>query len=155
MLGSIVPKWKIDNLESGDVKMNKEQVDLLGEYIKVGTQSVILMEKMPENVIKRGAVVLESDCSKAELMGHYENLEFIAPDWYNKLVESSKLHIPVLIIKDINKISEEEQRKFIELFKYRKVYVHKLPENCMIFATYSDLEKRPIQKELYSFMIHI
>ena len=113
------------------------------------------MEKMPENVIKRGAVVLESDCSKAELMGHYENLEFIAPDWYNKLVESSKLHIPVLIIKDINKISEEEQRKFIELFKYRKVYVHKLPENCMIFATYSDLEKRPIQKELYSFMIHI
>ena len=70
-------------------------------------------------------------------------------------MESSKLHIPVLIIKDINKISEEEQRKFIELFKYRKVYVHKLPENCMIFATYSDLEKRPIQKELYSFMIHI
>ena len=134
--------------------MNKEQVDLLGEYIKVGT-SAILIEEIPENAIKKGAVVLEADCSKAELMGHYENLEFIAPEWYKKLMDSSKEHTPVLIIKDINKIPEEEQRKFIELFKYRKVYVHKLPENCMIFATYSNLEERPIQEELYSFMVHI
>ena len=134
--------------------MNKEQVDLLGEYIKAGT-SAILIEEIPKNVIKKGAVVLEANCSKAELMGHYENLEFIAPEWYNKLMDSSKEHTPVLIIKDINKIPEEEQRKFIELFKYRKVYVHKLPENCMIFATYSNLEERPIQEELYSFMVHI
>ena len=134
--------------------MNKEQVDLLGEYIKSGT-SAILIEEIPENAIKKGAVVLEADCSKAELMGHYENLEFIAPEWYKKLMDSSKEHTPVLIIKDINKIPEEEQRKFIELFKYRKVYVHKLPENCMIFATYSNLEERPIQEELYSFMVHI
>lgn len=134
--------------------MNKEQVDLLGEYIKVGT-SVILIEEIPENAVKKGAVVLEADCSKAELMGHYENLEFIEPEWYKKLIDSSKEHKPVLIIKDINKIPEEEQRKFIELFKYRKVYVHKLPENCMIFATYSNLEERPIQEELYSFMVHI
>ena len=134
--------------------MNKEQVDLLGEYIKAGT-SAILIEEIPENAIKKGAVVLEADCSKAELMGHYENLEFIEPEWYKKLMDSSKEHTPVLIIKDINKIPEEEQRKFIELFKYRKVYVHKLPENCMIFATYSNLEERPIQEELYSFMVHI
>ena len=134
--------------------MNKEQVDLLGEYIKAGT-SAILIEEIPENAIKKGAVVLEADCSEAELMGHYENLEFIAPEWYKKLMDSSKEHTPVLIIKDINKIPEEEQRKFIELFKYRKVYVHKLPENCMIFATYSNLEERPIQEELYSFMVHI
>lgn len=134
--------------------MNKEQVDLLGEYIKAGT-SAILIEEIPENAIKKGAVVLEADCSKAELMGHYENLEFIAPEWYKKLMDSSKEHTPVLIIKDINKIPEEEQKKFIELFKYRKVYVHKLPENCMIFATYSNLEERPIQEELYSFMVHI
>ncbi len=134
--------------------MNKEQVDLLGEYIKAGT-SAILIEEIPENIIKKGAVVLEADCSKAELMGHYENLEFKMPTWYKKLIDSSKEHTPVLIIKDINKIPEEEQRKFIELFKYRKVYVHKLPENCMIFATYSNLEERPIQEELYSFMVHI
>lgn len=134
--------------------MNKKQVDLLGEYIKAGI-SAILIEEIPENAIKKGAVVLEADCSKTELMGHYENLEFIAPEWYKKLMDSSKEHTPVLIIKDINKIPEEEQRKFIELFKYRKVYIHKLPENCMIFATYSNLKERPIQEELYSFMVHI
>ena len=134
--------------------MNKEQIDLLGEYIKAGT-SAILTEEIPENAIKKGAIILDADCSKAELMGHYENLKFIAPEWYKKLMDSSKEHTPVLIIKDINKIPEEEQRKFIELFKYRKVYVYKLPENCMIFATYSNLEEIPIQEELYSFMVHI
>ena len=134
--------------------MNKERVELLGEYIKAG-KAVVLIEEIPENVLQRGAVVLEADCSRTELMGHYENLEFISPEWYIKLMESSKSHTPVLVIKDINKIPEEEQRKFIELFKYRKVYVNKLPENSMIFATYLDLKENPIEEELYSFMVHI
>lgn len=134
--------------------MNKEQVDLLGEYIKAG-KTAILIEEIPESVIEKGAIVINSDCSNSELMGHYENLEYIAPEWYNKLIESSKTHTPVLIIKDINKIPEEEQRKFIELLKYKKVYVHKIPENCMIFVTYSKLKENPIEEEVYSFMAQI
>ena len=134
--------------------MNKEQVDLLGEYIKVG-KSAVLIEEIPESVIKKGAIVINSDCSNAELMGHYDNLEYVAPEWYDKLLASSKLHTPVLIIKDINKVSEEEQRKFIELLKYKKVYVYKIPENCMIFVTYSNLKENPIDEEVYSFMVHI
>ena len=134
--------------------MNKEQVDLLGEYIKVG-KTVILMEEIPENVIEKGAVVIDSNCSNSELMGYFQNLNYVAPEWYKKLNESSKEHIPVLIIKDINKIPEEEQRKFIELLKYKKVYVHKLPENCRIFVTYSNINENPIDEELYSFMVHI
>ena len=89
--------------------MNKEQVDLLGEYIKAG-KSAVLIEEIPESVIEKGAIVINSDCSSSELMGHYDNLEYVAPEWYDKLVESSKTHTPVLIIKDINKVSEEEQR---------------------------------------------
>ena len=135
-------------------KMNKEQVDLLSEYIKVG-KSAVLIEEIPDSVIEKGAVVINSDCSNSELMGHYDNLEYKLPEWYNKLNESAKEHTPVLIIKDINKIPEEEQRKFIELLKYKKVYVHKIPENCMIFVTYSDLKENPIEEELYSFMAHI
>ena len=134
--------------------MNKEQVDLLGEYIKVG-KSVVLVEEIPESVIEKGAVVINSDCTKTELMGGYDNLEYVAPEWYTKLMDSSKTHTPVLIIKDINKIPEEEQRKFIELFKYKKMYVNKLPENCMIFVTYSNLKENPINEEVYSFMVHI
>ena len=134
--------------------MNKEQVDLLGEYIKAG-KSAVLIENVPESVIEKGAVVINSDCSNSDLTGHYDNLEYVAPEWYDKLMESSKNHTPVLIIKDINKVSEEEQRKFIELLKYKKVYVNKIPENCMIFVTYSDLKENPIEEEVYSFMAHI
>jgi len=82
--------------------MNIEQINLLGEYIKLGTQ-VILIEQIPESIIKKGAVVLDADCSKVELVGTYENLEYTAPEWYNRLIESAKNHPPVLIIKDINK----------------------------------------------------
>ena len=134
--------------------MNKEQVDLLGEYIKAG-KSAVLIEEIPESLIEKGVVVINSDCSNSDLMGHYDNLKYVVPEWYEKLMESSKKHTPVLIIKDINKVSEEEQRKFIELLKYKKVYVHKIPENCMIFVTYSDLKENPIDEEIYSFMAHI
>ena len=134
--------------------MNKEQVDLLGEYIKAG-KSAVLIEELRESVIEKGAIVINSDCSSSELMGYFDNLEYIVPEWYNKLMESSKIHTPVLIIKDINKVPEEEQRKFIELLKYKKVYVNKIPENCMIFVTYSDLKENPIEEEVYSFMAHI
>ena len=134
--------------------MNKEQVDLLGEYIKAG-KSAVLIEEIPESIIEKGAIVINSDCSSSELMGYFDNLEYIVPEWYNKLIESSKIHTPVLIIKDINKVSEEEQRKFIELLKYKKVYVNKIPENCMIFVTYSNLKENPIEEEVYSFMAHI
>ena len=134
--------------------MNKEQVDLLGEYIKAGKLAV-LIEEIPESVIEKGAIVINSDCSSSELMGYFDNLEYVAPEWYDKLMESSKIHTPVLIIKDINKVPEEEQRKFIELLKYKKVYVNKIPENCMIFVTYSNLKENPIDEEVYSFMAHI
>lgn len=134
--------------------MNKEQVNLLGEYIKARS-SVILIENIPENVIKKGAIVINSDSSNTELMGSFENLEYKAPKWYNELIESSKKHTPVLVIKDINKIPKKEQRKFIELLKYKKVYVNKLPDNCMIFITYSNLSENSIDEELYSFMVQI
>ena len=134
--------------------MNREQVNLLGEYIKVRS-SVILLDNIPESIIKKGAVVIDANCSNTELIGSFENLEYKAPKWFNELVESSKMHTPVLIIKDINKIPEKEQRKFIELLKYKKVYVNKIPENCMIFVTYSDLKENPIEEEVYSFMVQI
>ena len=132
--------------------MDKKQIDLLGEYINLGS-SIILIEEIPESIIGKGAVVIESDCSNKELMGEFKDLEYKIPDWYKKLEEEAKKHVPVLVIKDINKIAEEEQRKFIELFKYKKLYTNKLPENTMIFVTYE--KEKSINEELYSFMIQI
>ena len=42
--------------------MNKEQIDLLGEYIKAKA-SIILIEQIPENIIEKGAVILDANCS--------------------------------------------------------------------------------------------
>jgi len=134
--------------------MNKEKIKLLGEYIKARV-STILIEEIPDTVIKKGAVVIDANCTNEELNGAFQNMEYKPPEWYVKLVESSKKHTPVLIIKDINKIPKQEQRKFIELLKYKKVYVNNLPEKCMIFATYSNIDENPIEEEVYSFMVHI
>ena len=134
--------------------MNKNQVDLLGEYIKAGNVAILINE-IPENVLKKGAVVIDADCTNAELMGYYKDLQYISPNWLNKLNEEAKLHTPVLVIKDINKVKPEEQRKFIEILKYKKIYVNKIPENCVIFVTYIDLDNNPIEEEIYSFMAHI
>ena len=108
--------------------MNKEQVDLLGEYIKAG-KSAVLIEEIPESVIEKGAIVINSDCSSSELMGHYDNLEYIVPEWYNKLMESSKIHTPVLIIKDIIKYQKKNKESLLNylnikkymLIKYQKI----------------------------------
>lgn len=132
--------------------MDKKQIDLLGEYIKLGS-SIILIEEIPQSIIEKGAVVIESNCSNKELMGEFKDLEYKIPDWYKRLEEETKKHVPVLVIKDINKIAEEEQRKFIELFKYKKVYTNRLPENTMIFVTYK--KDKPIDERLYSFMVQI
>lgn len=134
--------------------MNKQQLDILEKYIKYG-KAVILCNEIPEEFIKKEAIVLEADCTNTELNGDYKELEYIKPEWYAKLMEKSKKHVPVLIINQINKISENEQRKFIEIFKYKKAYINKLPENCVIFATYLDLDKNPIEQEVYSFMAQI
>lgn len=134
--------------------MKKEQIEILGEYIKART-STILIEEIPESIAQKGAVIIEADCSNAELMGKFQELEYKEPLWIKKLKESAKEHIPILIIKDINKIPEKEQRKFIELLKYRKIYTNKIPKGTMIFATYSNLKEKPIEKEVYSFMIQI
>ena len=49
-----------------------------------------------------------------------------------------------------------DDRFFQTFFGFgEKVYVYKIPENCRIFVTYSDIKENPIEEEVYSFMAHI
>lgn len=130
-----------------------EQLKMLDSYIKSGI-SPILLENIPTKVFE-GAVILESDCNNSLLNGHYEGVEFKAPEWYEKLIQISKENHAVLLIDNINKISKEEQTKFIEIFKYKKVSTFDLPKNCTIIVTCSNLKERPINEEVYSLMAHI
>lgn len=133
--------------------MNKEKLKIFEDYIKLGI-SPLLVQNMSTDLFD-DSVVIDATISKGELNGHYENTEFCPPLWYKELLEKSKANHVILIIKNINEISLEEQTKFVEILKYKKVSTFDLPENCLIVVTYTDLNTNKINEEVYSLVAQI
>lgn len=133
--------------------MNNDKVLMFESYIKAGVSPILLDNTSDE--MFNNAVILEADCEDSLLNGHYEDINFVAPKWYDELVEKSKNARPLLVIKELNKISTEEQLKFLELFKYKKISTFDLPENCVIVVTSSKAKGNPIAEDIYSLMAHI
>lgn len=111
----------------------------------------ILVENIP-NEFFENSVILSNDCDVSLLNGHYEGVNFVAPDWYNILTEKCKDSHTLLIINGINNINKEEQLKFVEILKYRKISTFDLPKNCSIIVTAYDLKNKPIAEEIYSLV---
>lgn len=130
--------------------MNKEKLKMLKEYINIGILP-ILIENVSDLMFE-DAIILEANCDITELNGHYEGINFVAPSWYNEL---EKRQEKILIINNINQIDKEEQTKFIEILKYRKVSTFDLDKNCIIIVTANNLKENPINQEVYSLMVHI
>lgn len=130
--------------------MNKERLEMLNEYIKSGI-TPILIENMPASVFDN-ATILNSNCDISDLNGHYENINFVAPSWYNKLKQNQT---KMLVINNINEIDVNEQTKFIEILKYKKISTFDLPKDCIIIVTAKNLKERPINEEVYSLLAHI
>ena len=133
--------------------MNNEKIIMLESYIKSGISPILLEEISTE--IFNNAVILEAECDDSLLNGYYEGINFVAPEWYNNILEKSNNTNSLLVINGLNKISEEEQLKFLELFKYKKISTFDLPKNCVIVVTCSNLEESPIVEEIYSLLVHI
>ena len=132
--------------------MNQEKRKMLETFLKSGI-SPLLLEDISSDIFEN-AVILESDCDLSLLNGHYEGTEFVAPEWYEQLITQTN-NIPILIIKDINIIPSEEQTKFIELLKYKKISTFDLPQNCIIIVTCQNLKENKINEEVYSLMAQI
>ena len=130
--------------------MKSERMEMLEGLIKSGI-SPILLENFPASIFT-DAVILESDCSKDDLTGHYEEINYCPPEWYEKL---ENLAEKLLVISNINKIPLDEQKKFIEILKYKKVSTFELPKNTVILVTANNLEENKINEEVYSLMAHI
>lgn len=130
--------------------MNKERLEMLNEYIKSGI-TPILIENMPASVFDN-ATILDANCDISDLNGHYENINFVAPSWYNKLKQNQT---KMLVINNINEIDVNEQTKFIEILKYKKISTFDLPKDCIIIVTAKNLKERPINEEVYSLLAHI
>lgn len=130
--------------------MNKERLEMLNEYIK-SEITPILIENMPASVFDN-ATILNANCDISDLNGHYENINFVAPSWYNKLKQNQT---KMLVINNINEIDVNEQTKFIEILKYKKISTFDLPKDCIIIVTAKNLKERPINEEVYSLLAHI
>ncbi len=127
--------------------MYKEKIELLNNYLKSGI-NVILLEDF-KNEIFENNVILDKNSA---VCGHYEGIEFMAPDWYYKLLENDE---KILVIKDINKMDLIEQTKFIEIIKYKKVNTFDLPENTVIILLAENLKDYKLNEEIYSLVAHI
>lgn len=130
--------------------MKSERMENLEGLIKSGINT-ILLEDMPASIFSE-SVILNADCDMFNLNGHYEGIDFKAPDWYYKLINLSE---PILVISNINSINPVEQRKFIEILKYRKVSTFDLPKNTIILVTANNLKENKINEEVYSLLAHI
>ncbi len=133
--------------------MNKERLSLLENYIKAGI-SPLLIENIPSASFNH-AIIIKANIERTELNGHYEDTEFCPPTWYKQVIENSKKGYVILVIENINEIALEEQTKFIEILKYKKVSTFDLPKNCLIVATCSNLTKNKMNEEVYSLCAQI
>lgn len=130
--------------------MNIKRKELLESLLKSGISNILIRDINLNDL--DNSVTLESECNIDELVGHYEGIKYVAPIWYQNLI---KLEQPILIIKDINKINEDEQRKFIEILKYKKISTFELPTNCLIIVTLNSLYKNKIEEEISKLVAKI
>ncbi len=133
--------------------MNKEKLEMLNEYLK-NTNIPVLVEDIPLEIFS-DYVIIPSDINVKELDGHYEKTEYCPPSWYTSLVDKYKENKAILVITNINKISKNDQEKFVEILKYKKVSTFNLTKNVRIILTANNLKENEINEEIYSLLAHI
>lgn len=131
--------------------MNDAKRELLMSYIKSNV-APILVDFIDGNNIPN-SVVLPANLEISELNGHYDNIEFVSPEWLNKLKNSNTPTI--LVIDKIDSIPKNEQTKFVEILKYRQVSTFELPKNTVIVVTAKEVNENTINEEIYSLVAHI
>lgn len=131
--------------------MNDEKRELLMSYIKSNV-APILVDFIDGNNIPN-SVILPANLEISELNGYYKNIEFISPEWLNKL---KSYNTPtILVIDKIDSIPKNEQTKFVEILKYRQVSTFELPKNTVIVVTAKEINENTINEEIYSLVAHI
>lgn len=130
--------------------MNDAKRELLMSYIKSNV-APILVDFIDGSSIPN-SVILPASCEITELNGHYDNVEFVSPEWLNKLEGSTPT---ILVIDKIDSIPKNEQTKFVEILKYRQVSTFELPKNTVIVVTAKEINENTINEEIYSLVAHI
>ena len=125
--------------------------EILLSYIKANI-APILVDFMSGKDLP-DSTILSSNIDVKELNGHYEGENFVPPKWLNEILNSNTSKI--LVIDKIDTITKEEQMKFVEILKYRKVSTFELPNNCIIIVTVNEISKDKINEEIFSLVVRI
>lgn len=128
---------------------NKKKLFL--SYIKANIAPVLVDFISGEDL--DDAIILPADINVKELNGHYNGIDFVPTKWLSELLNTSNSRI--LVIDKIDAISKEEQIKFIELLKYRKISTFELPKNVIVIVTASDINKNTINEKIFSLVAQI
>ena len=122
--------------------------EMLLSYVKANV-APILIDFMSFNEMDI-AVVLPATIDVKDLNGHYDGENFMPPKWLDEILSTNDSRI--LIIDKIDTISKEEQLKFVELLKYRKILTFELPKDCLIIITANEINTEKISNEIYSLV---
>ena len=131
--------------------MIEEKRKMLADYIRGNVAPILIDFLNGENI--PNSVLLEASCSIEDLNGHYSETNFVPPIWMSKIL--NKKEPTILVINRIDSISKKEQKKFIEILKYRKVSTFELPKNTVIILTAKEINNDTIDEEVYSLVAHI
>lgn len=130
--------------------MTINKKEMLLSYIRVNV-APILVDFLSGKDLPY-ATILPANLDIKELNGHYENTEYLPPRWLNKLQQNSN---NLLVIDQIDTISKQEQLKFYELLKHRKISTFVLPSECRIIITATEINKDKINEKIYSLVAQI
>ena len=127
--------------------MSREnRLELLKTYLKSNV-TPLLIENVSSSLFDN-ATIISSNINIEDLNGHYEGIDFVPPKWFSDLLNKKS---KFLVIDKLSQIPKSEQKKFIEILKYRKVSVFEFPEDLVIVIT-SNKENNNIDEEILSLV---
>ncbi len=126
----------------------REKLKLLKKALENNTKPILFTSS--DYSMFDNYTILDVSVSIDDLNGHYEGTNYLPPEWYQCLCNSKN---KLLIIDNMDNISKEEQKKFIEILKYKKVGVFPLPKESKIFITSKNISV--IDSEVLSYCVVI
>ena len=125
-----------------------DKKELLLEYLKINIGPILEDILFGSDI--EDSVILLSNISRDELTGHYEGINYVPPKWFDELKNKK-----ILVIDNIDLMDKEEQIKFIEIIKYRKISTFEIDKDIRIIVTAKNINKNTINSEIYSLSINI
>lgn len=123
------------------------------EYMEISNEPILISNREFKNTGLD--VVIDAKISIDELNDKFIDGKYVVPNWYNDLVSKASIRKTILVISNINSISEIEQSKFIDIIKYKKNGTHKFPDNILILVTYNTENEYKLNESIASLVIHM